>query len=247
MSFGTFDPPAIIAPAPIQKAVQQQHLEYRDKLRHQLFYGTISQRGKDGRTYNYIDSNGEYVSSFLSPYNPQLLDNVEPLIRPLIAVLINKGYLTAGSYQGHPEDYKFDRWVTVAFISQEERKKFIDTVDSFGLPVYWYFNFLNFKESPKLLETRDGYTMSVNILDIVPGTVDAQQKLKYSRKDLTEYWNIMFSRNYSEYWAVKMCICSCLGDISFYNKIKIGLQWPFRNYYTNKLVLKLQILEKYEW
>ena len=102
-------------------------------------------------------------------------------------------------------------------------------------------------ESPKLLETRDGYTMSVNILDIVPGTVDAQQKLKYSRKDLTEYWNIMFSRNYSEYWAVKMCICSCPGNISLYNKIKIGLQWPFRNYYTNKLVLKLQTLEKYEW
>jgi hypothetical protein len=247
MSFGTFDPPAIIAPAPIQKAVQQQHLEFCDKLRHQMFYGTISQRGKDGRTYNYIDSNGEYVSSFLSPYNAQLLDNVEPLIRPLIAVLINKGYLTAGSCQGHPEDYKFDRWVTVAFISQEERKKFIDTVDGFGLPVYWYFNFLNFKESPKSPETRDGYTMSVNILDVIPGTVDAQQKLKYSRKDLTEYWNIMFSRNYSEYHAVKMCICSCPGDISFYTKIKIGLQWPFRNYYTNKLVLKLQTLEKYEW
>jgi hypothetical protein len=247
MSFGTFDPPAIIAPAPIQKAVQQQHLEYRDKLRHQLFHGTISQRGKDGRTYNYIDSNGEYVSSFLSPYNPQLLDNVEPLIRPLIAVLINKGYLTAGSCQGHPEDYKFDRWVTVAFISQEERKKFIDTVDSFGLPVYWYFNFLNFKESPKLLETRDGYTMSVNILDIVPGTVDAQQKIKYSRKDLTEYWNIMFSRNYSEYYAVKMCICSCPGDIGFYTKIKTCLQWPFRNYYTKKLVTKLQNLTTYEW
>ncbi len=212
-----------------------------------MFYGTISQRGKDGRTYNYIDSNGEYVSSFLSPYNAQLLDNVEPLIRPLIAVLINKGYLTAGSCQGHPEDYKFDRWVTVAFISQEERKKFIDTVDGFGLPVYWYFNFLNFKESTKSPETRDGYIMSVNILDVIPGTVDAQQKLKYSRKDLTEYWNIMFSRNYSEYHAVKMCICSCPGDISFYTKIKIGLQWPFRNYYTNKLVLKLQTLEKYEW
>lgn len=247
MSLDLFDPPAIVAPAPVQKAVKQQHLEYRDKLRHQMFYGTIGQRGKDGRTYNYIDSNGEYVSSFLSPYNPNLLDNVEPLIRPLIAVLINKGYLTAGSCQGHPDDYQFTRWITLAFISPEERKKFIDAVDSFRLPVYWYFNFLDFKESPKLPETRDGYAMSVNIRDLIPGSVDEQRKLKYSKKDLTDYWNIMFSRNYSEYYAVNMCICSCPGDISFSCKIKTGLQWPFRNYYTNKLVSKLQNLTKYEW
>lgn len=247
MSWNLFDPPAIVAPAPVQQAVEPQRIKFHDKLRRQLFSGIISQRGKDGRTYNYIDSNGEYVSSFLSPYNPLILDNVEPLVRPLIAVLINKGYLTAGSCQGHPDDLKFDRWVSVAFISQAERKKFMDAVDDFGLPIYWYFNFLNFKESPKSPETRDGYTMSVNMQDSVPGTIHAQQAIQYTKKDLTEYWNIMFSRNYSEYWAVKMCICSCPGDISFYTKIKIGLQWPFRNYYTHKLVSKLQTLEKYEW
>jgi hypothetical protein len=247
MSYSLFDPPAIVAPAPAQRAVQQQHLEYRDKLRHQMFHGTIRQRGKDGRTYNYIDCNGEYVSSFLSPYNSNILDNVEPLVRPLIAVLIKKGYLTAGSCQGHPDHHHFARWITLAFVSQEERTKFIDAVDGFGLPVYWYFNFLDFKESPKLPETRDGYTMSVNILDTMSNSVAAQRKLKYSRKDLTDYWNIMFSRNYSEYYAVKMCICSCPGDIGFYTKIKISLQWPFRNYYTKKLVTKLQNLTTYEW
>jgi hypothetical protein len=246
-----FNPPAIIVQAPDKKPVsatqQQTHIEFEDKLRNQLFYGVIKNRGKDGRTYNYVDNNGEYVSSFLSPYNYRILDNVEPHVKTLVGTLINKGYLTASSCQGHPEDDVLNRWVIIAFISEEERTNFIDIVNSFNLPVYWYFNFLDFQEEPKLPENRDGYTISVNMKDVTYKSIEDLRNSKYSKKDLTDFWNIMFSRNYNEYFPVQMCICSCPGDITLRKRIKTFLQWPFRDFYTRRLVTCLQNIKTYNW
>ena len=249
MSFNIFNPPAIVAPAPSRRAIAQyqEQIEFEDKLRRHLFYGSIKLRGEDGRTYNYIDKNGEYISSFLSPYNSKILDNVEPQIKPVISTLISKGYLPAGSCQGHPKQGIFTRWVTLAFVSDEERKKFIDKVNSYNLPVYWYFNFLDFEEAPKLPEKREGATISINMRDQKYNTIEEQRSSKYSKKDLTDFWNIMFARKYEEYFPVKMFICSCPGDVTLYNRFKMALQWPFRDYYTKKLVDKMQDLDTYNW
>lgn len=252
MSLSILHPPAIVAPAPerVKSSLQQENIEFKDKLRRQLFFGNISKRGTDGRTYNFIDNNGNYVSSFLSPYNKNILDNVEPEIKSIVKILLEKGYLTAGSCQGHPDDKidkTFIRWVNVAFISDEERSKFIKEIDSYKLPVYWYFNFLDFKETPKKQEKRDGITLYVNMQDKVFKTIDDQMIEKYTEQDLTDYWNLMFSRSYEKYYPVTMCICSCPGDIDLVTKIKTFIQWPFRNYFTKKLASKLNSLENYYW
>jgi hypothetical protein len=252
MSFNLIHPPAIVAPAPVRvnSSSQRENIEFKDKLKRQMFFGKISKRGEDGRTYNFIDKNNNYVSSFLSPYNTDILDNVEPEIRKVVNVLIQKGYLTAGSCQGHPDDKvdkTFVRWVNIAFVSDEERQNFIDAVDSFDLPVYWYFNFLDFKENPKKLEKRDGITLYVNMQDKIFKDIYSQMSEKYSKQDLTDYWNIMFGRSYSEYYAVKMCICSCPGDIDWLTKIKTFVTWPFRNYYTRLLARELETLDTYKW
>jgi hypothetical protein len=247
-----FNPPAIVAIAPAFKeaqAIQQEHIEFEDKLKRQLFFGSISKRGTDGRTYNYIDKDGEYVSSFLSPYNKNILDNVEPQIKDLISALLSKGYLTAGSCQGHTdgEEKSLTRWVMISFISLEERNKFIKNIDSFKLPVFWYFNFLNTIENPKIEETRDGVTLSINFKDSQYKSIDEARHSRYTNKDLADYWNIMFARKYTEYYPVMMCICSCPGDISFLEKIKTFMLWPFRNYYTTKLTAKIKSINNYEW
>jgi hypothetical protein len=247
-----FNPPAIIANAPAFKeapAIQKERIEFEDKLKRQLFFGSISKRGPDGRTYNYIDKNGEYVSGFLSPYNANILDNVEPQIKNLISALISKGYLTAGSCQGHTvgKEKSLTRWVMISFISLEERNRFISQINSFKLPVFWYFNFLNTVENPKIEETRDGKSLSINFKDVQHKSTDEAKHNKYTNKDLADYWNIMFARKYAEYYPVMMCICSCPGDISVLEKIKTFMFWPFRNYYTTKLTAKIKSINNYEW
>ena len=246
------NPPAIIQKAPASKQIQalrHESIQFEDKLKRHMFFGSISKREVDGRTYDYIDKNGEYISSFLSPYNANILDNVEPKIKNLISVLLNKGYLTAGSCQGHSigKDKDLNRWVMISFISDDERNKFINQVNAYNLPVYWYFNFLNTDKNPKQTEFRDGKTLSINFKDSTYNTLDEARMSGYTSDDLASYWNIMFGRKYTEYYPVMMCICSCPGDISFFEKIKILLYWPLRNYYTTKLTNKMKTIDNYEW
>jgi hypothetical protein len=244
------NPPAIIQEAPALKqipALRLESIEFEDKLKRHMFFGSISKREADGRTYDYIDKNGEYISSFLSPYNAHILDNVEPKIKDLISVLLNKGYLTAGSCQGHTIDKDLNRWVMLSFISADERDQFINSVNDFKLPVYWYFNFLNTDKNPKQKEFRDGKTLSINFKDSTHDSLDRARSSGYTSDDITAYWNIMFGRKYTEYYPVMMCICSCPGDISIFKKIKIFLQWPLRNYYTAKLTNKMKMIDNYEW
>lgn len=237
-------PPAIVAPAPSRAEQKQQQIEFRDKLHQQLFHGEIKLRAADGRTYNRIDSDGEYVSSFLSPYNRKILDNVEPGVRSLVSALINRGYLTAASCQGHSDQRT--RFVMIAFGSELERQQFVKDVDSFKLPVYWYYNFVNAVDGAKLPETREGITLSINMRDRTYDTIANQRAQGYTLQDLTDFWNIMFARNYSNYWAVKMCICSQPGDCSRWTQFKTLLQWPLRNYWTRKLAAQLKTLPYYQ-
>lgn len=247
-----FNPPAIIQKAPALKqipAIRRESIEFEDKLKRHMFFGSISKREADGRTYDYVDKNGEYISSFLSPYNANILDNVEPKIKDLISVLLSKGYLTAGSCQGHTagKDKDLNRWIMISFISADERDKFINQVNDFNLPVYWYFNFLNSIENSKQAESREGKTLSINFKDSTYDSLDEARGSRYTNNDLAAYWNIMFARKYSQYYPVMMCICSCPGDISFFEKIKIFLFWPLRNYYTAKLTNKMKTIDNYEW
>jgi hypothetical protein len=244
-----FDPPAIISEAPQYKKQNKKNdsLSFKDKLKNHLFFGSIKYRGNDGRTYNYIDKNGEHVSSFLSPYNSKILDNVEPKIKNLVKILINKGYLTASSCQGHPYDDIHIRYITIAFINEEEKINFISKINSFKLPIYWYENFLNFKENPKKPENREGMTMAINMKDVNFTSIESLRESGYSKKDLIDFWNIMFSRNYDEYHAVSMFICSCPGDISWIERFKIKFQWPLRDYYTKKITKKFEKLDNYVW
>jgi hypothetical protein len=234
------NPPAIYAQQQQQQKRAAQAMTFGQKLTWHLFYGEIAKRAADGRTYNYQDSNGEYISSFLSPYNQKILDNVEPEVRTLIALLINRGYLTTASCQGH-EDQR-TRFVQLAFPTEQSRTDFVQWVDSLNLPVYWYYNFVNAEDCPKQPETREGITLSINMRDCQYSTIAEQRAMGYTLQDLTDFWNIMFCRGEKCYWPLQMSICSQPGDVSRWQQFKIMCQWPLRNYYTKQLVKQLKHL-----
>lgn len=237
------NPPAVYAAAEQRQSARAESIDFEQKLRRQLFQGENRLRGRDGRTYNYIDRHGEYVSSFLSPYNQKILDNVEPGVKALVARLINQGYLTASSCQGHRDQRT--RFVIVAFDSAESRSDFVNYIDSKRLPIYWYTNFVNSQDSPKQPEQREGMTLAVNMRDRVYATIEEQRAAGYTLQDLTNYWNIMFSRSYERYYPIQMCICSLPGDCSKWQQFKTLCQWPLRNYYTDRLVKSLDDLPHY--
>ena len=66
-------------------------------LNYALFKHSNKFKTKDGRPYEYIDKDGEYVSSHVSPYNPFIDENIDPGVFDLVMLLINKGYLTCSS------------------------------------------------------------------------------------------------------------------------------------------------------
>jgi hypothetical protein len=234
------NPPAIYAAQEQRASRAAVSMHFTQKLAWHLFYGEIAKRAPDGRTYNYQDSNGEYVSSFLSPYNKKILDNVEPQVRALIALLIDRGYLTSASCQGHDDQHI--RFVQLVFCSEQDRREFVSYVDSLNLPVYWYYNFVNAQDSPKLPEKRDGITLSINMRDCQYSTIADQRARGYTLQDLTDFWNIMFCRGENSYWPLQMNICSQPGDVSTWTKLKTWFQWPLRNYYTKRLVSRLKNL-----
>lgn len=206
--------------------------------RYALFEKPIRCRGADGRTYDYQDENGKYVSHFISQDSPLLIDNLEPGVAMLVRVLHSKGYLTMGSCQGH-EDSKF-RWVIMVFPEDDQLKKFQEMVNSFRLPITWYNNFLNFKEKPRQPDL-DGHQLSFtwDQAEVQNRSLENLGRQGYTEEELTRYLNIMFSRKQRKYHLVKMVVCSKMGNKSFFEKLKWKRLYNKREKVTDKLVQAL--------
>jgi hypothetical protein len=233
-----FDPPAIIRQHKQEASSKVRSAIYSNDeiLGKALFTGTNKLKGKDGRTYNYKDENGEYVSSRVSPYSPYIEDNVEPGVFDLVMTLINKGYLTVDSCQGHP-DRQF-RFVTIAFNTQSQREEFKNSLSKFK-PV------LRFQEKFKGM----GFTIIYDQKKFSGKTLTVQDynKITYTDEDLVKFLNIMFLRNYSEYHLLMIRIASEpeLRDVGLFKYICIKsyylILYQFRDYITSKLTKHINL------
>jgi len=235
-----FSPPAIIRRYEEKIPVKVYAKDYSDpnekRLNHAFFKHSNKLKGPDGRTYEYIDSNGEYVSSTVSPYSRFIEDNIEPGVFDLVISLINKGYLTCSSCQGH-SNRKY-RFVTIAFNTKKQLNDFKKSILKSKLP-------LNFRISKKKNQAWHGHSIVYDNKKFKNNmTVQEFNKLskKISEKDFVKYYNIMFFRNYKEYYLMEIRIASqsdC--HASFFGVLKWIFQYPyyfiiykFRNYYTKK-------------
>lgn len=203
--------------------------------RYALFERPILCRGKDGRTYDYIDENGQHVSHFVSQYSPLINDSIEPEIKVLVRLLHSMGYLTVGSCQGH-DDSKF-RWVMMAFTREQELKEFVKLIDSFRLPISWYENFLNFKEKPRKVEddsSQLNFTWDQKIDS--NRSIEQFKAQGYTEAELTRYLNIMFNRQEKKYFLIKMVICSKMGNKGLWEEFKWKRLYKKRNAVTEQLI-----------
>jgi hypothetical protein len=231
--FQSIFPPAIVREHRQEKPskVSSARFSNDEILGRALFRSTNKLKGKDGRTYNYIDKNGEYVSSRISPYSPYIDDNIEPGVYDIVKSLLNKGYLTVSSCQGH-SDRKF-RFVTVAFKTQQNSDEFKDVLINSKVP-------LHFQKVSK--NTGFSFVYDQNRYNGKELAGEEYRNVPYSESDLVKYLNIMFLRNYSEYHLLQVRIAS-EPDIESVGILKYILSKPyyfvlyqFRDYFTKKLV-----------
>jgi hypothetical protein len=207
-------------------------------LNYALFKHSNKFKTKDGRPYEYIDKDGEYVSSHVSPYNPFIDENIDPGVFDLVMLLINKGYLTCSSCEGH-SDRKF-RYVTIAFNTMEQLNNFKKNILKSKLP-------LNFRISDKKNQAWYGHNVTYNYKEIKEKKLSVQEFIKISGKiteeDFVKHYNTMFLRDYTEYYLMQIRIASLPEtNFTFLGILKYIFQYPyyfvvykFRNYFTKKL------------
>lgn len=236
-----FSPPAIIRQYEEKIPVKVYVKDYSDpnekRLNYAFFKHSNRCKGKDGRTYDYIDSNGEYVSSTISPYSRFIEDNIEPGVYDLVVSLINKGYLTCSSCQGHSN--RRYRFVTIAFNTKKQLNKFKTSILKSKVP-------LNLRISNRKNQAWPGHSIVYDYkkLNNKELTVQEFNKLsnEISEEDFVRYYNIMFLRDYKEYYLMEIRIASqsdCYPN--FFSVLKWIFQYPyyfvlykFRDHYTNK-------------
>lgn len=225
---------------------QSKQIEARKNMeelhRYSLFEKHIKFRGEDGRTFDYVDEKGRFISHYVSQFSSIINDNLEPGVALLVRLLHLKGYLTMGSCQGH-EDSPF-RWVTVVFPEREQLEDFRTMVDKFQLPVTWYENFLNFREKNKIPDD-EGHQISFTWNQYNPNSrsLESLREQGYSEDELTKYLNIMYAREHKKYHLVKMVIASKMGDKSFFESWRWKRLYKKRDEVTEKLIAALNDCE----
>jgi len=225
-------PPGVISEYKQQKINKKKKFQYsNDEILKDGFFNSTNQlKGKDGRTYQYIDNNGEYVSCRVSPYSPYIFDNLEPQIKDLILTLLDKDYLTSDSCQGH-KDRKYS-YFCVVFNTKNNLNKFRSCIESFNMKIS--FQIINLKNSN---QTTYGLIYDQNKFLNKKLTVQEYKNLNYSYQDAIDYFNLMFLRDYKEVYMLAVIVCDGRKGASLIQKI---IYHFFKENYIKKLTNKIK-------
>ena len=230
------------------ETIQQQEISQAEQVRNQLFYQSNRRKGKDGRTYTYIDNKGEYISNYVSQYSNIIENNIEPKIRDLVLALHDRGYLTWGSCQGHKPDHK-RRWIGLAFNTGEAKASFTQQINDLNLPVYFYNNHLNTREQQRTEDKwfQDGLQSHIPWQQHNYKQLDNIRQATYSNDDITSFFNIMFQRNYKEYHSTILSIGYPIVRSTVLKTLKQNMffDWKYLDKVTDMLTDKISNLSYY--
>ena len=230
------------------ETIEQQQTSKAEQVRNQLFYQGNRRKGKDGRTYNYIDDKGEYISNYVSQYSNIIEQNVEPKIRNLVLGLHDRGYLTFASCQGHKPDQK-RRWIGLAFNEITQKNLFTAEINDLNLPIYFYNNHMNSRQQRRDEDRwfQDGLQMHIPWQQTGFHQLDNIRQGTYSNDDITSFFNIMFQRNYNEYHSTIVSIGYPIVRSTALKTLKQNMfyDWDYVNQVTDMLTDKISNLSYY--
>lgn len=171
-----------------------------------------------------INQTGEYggPAHTVCPYAPHYLDNIEDGIKPVVRELFQKGYLTISSCEGH--SWGENRYVTVAFPSEQERENLKNVLASKFIP------FLGLVEVAHMTNAKVELYEDGSFKRVTKTTDEAA--LQEIWKGEVAYCNIVFYRKY---------------DFYCFLRIAIGPEWVSFNANTRWLRLIYHAKQIYFW
>ncbi len=190
----------------VLQSVRQQ-AQTEDQYIYHLTHNINNIVHEDGRIYMQLGEDGLLYANSVSPYAEKFWENVEPKIKPLVSILVEKRYLTYSSCEGH--GYSFRRYVGLAFSDENSRQYVIDFISSLKIK-----------------------GVKLNVLNSVSNQkIDLKHKrnLKYSEKynpneieqkeGEVKSFNIQFHRKYEEYFFLEIIILEAIDlNLSFFKK-----------------------------
>ena len=126
----------------------------------------------------------DYKVATVSPYSSRFHTQIEAGVWPIVEALIQKGYLTCSSCEGHTWDTRAR--ISLVFPTIESAQEFINQLK---MPLWE----MKIKTSRKIYNYENNLKTTVDILN--------QQELK---KTVFVHYNQIFQRNYTEYYYVDM-------------------------------------------
>ena len=174
----------------------------------------------NGRIYA-SKPNEPYVAVTVSPYHQNFRSQIEDAVWPAIEAFLNKGYLTVSCCGGHVDPW-WEYYIILAVGTEEQAETLmlsLKTVNNTTLEM--------FSTSANVCQYFENNKVKFRPLDELEKTCRAEYK------DL----NILFNRNYSQYYYVK---------IKFdYEKFKLPFN-PF-NFFSLHWFHKKEIIEFDKW
>ncbi|MGD1524118.1 hypothetical protein [Vibrio owensii] len=124
--------PAVEQTVKIQAEVKQEVKKTQEQLYNEIFMTGHNKRHPDGRVHTGIpcDMPDWYLAMSISPDYKEFDTQVEEGIYPAVKALVDKGYMTISSCQGHPGRIHLQ----IGFGNEYSRDHLIDVVKSFNIP-----------------------------------------------------------------------------------------------------------------
>lgn len=191
-------PPAIIAFAEVKKisTVLKAAKDFQNEqdYLHYLTHDVNNVVHKDGRIYMQLGEDGKLYANSVSPFSSNFWNNIEPKIKPLLKVLVEKRYLPYSSCEGHGSTFR--RYVGLAFADESSRDYVANYIVNKKIPGV-KLNFLDSVCNQKIDLTNK---RSVKYSD------------KYDPKEVEQKeseiksFNVQFHRKYTQYFFLEIII-----------------------------------------
>jgi hypothetical protein len=180
-------------------------ISIKENFSHTIYTFKDVKEAEDYFTYKVSEYSNFYGNKFsgdyaffrgrnLHPWGDSFLYNIEPKVKPLIKILIEKLYLTVTSCQSHSSGG--EAYIDLAFTNNISKQKFMDEVKE--KTKGWLF--FQIREMPldKYMDRNfGGYTTSKKITD---------PDYWCSEEDVVEMLNFMFNLNFSDWKIVRIAI-----------------------------------------
>ena len=175
-----------------QKKERKSHARTEKEIFEEVFMKPHNRLRANGRINAGYEPDGRVRAVSVSPRMPEFETQVEPLIYPTVKALVDKGYMTISSCQGHPKRTH----IKLGFGNKESRSEFIEIMKKSKIPTMYF------------IETEACINMEMDLDE----TKDNKKVRRADFEEVSEQiilmnarnFNMQFKKNYEQWFFLDM-------------------------------------------